>query len=241
MPDHHLHVYFRFLVDHPEVLDADNKADRKHVEKGSVQGEGLSLLGSVYGTGDAEDEGTTQVSRDSKEGGSSIQDCSVDNIACSPDSGMALEQVESLIRKEFQEDISSTKQHTALKHDDASIIDRAFDLEGSRHPSGDSLGTHASPSHELARNDRQSIQNSRNQVRKEIAPILEPPSFLKHVVEKMVEFIARNGKEFEGIIVNQDRVSGQFPFLLPTNQYHPYYLKVLEAAQQVCIHICLLH
>lgn len=232
MPDHHLHVYFRFLVDHPEVLDADNKADRKHVEKGSVQGEGLSLLGSVYGTGDDEDEGTTQVSVDSKEGGSSIQDCSVDNTACSTDSGMVLEKAEFLIRKEFQEDISSTKQHTALEHDDASIIDRASDLEGSRHPSGDSLGTHASPSHELARNDTQSVQTSGNQVRKEIAPILEPPSFLKRVVEKMVEFIARNGKEFEGIIVNQDRVSGRFPFLLPTNQYHPYYLKVLEAAQQ---------
>ena len=72
MPDHHLHVYFRFLVDHPKVLDADNKADRKHVEKGSVQGEDLSLLGSVYGTGDDEYEGTTQVSRDSKEGDSSI-------------------------------------------------------------------------------------------------------------------------------------------------------------------------
>ena len=195
----------------------------------------------MYGTGDDEDEGTMQVSGDLKEGGSSIQDCSVDNTACSIDSSMALEKAEALIRKEFQEDISSTKQHTALKHDDASIIDQASDLEGSRHPYGDSVGTHASPSHELARNDTQSVQTSGNQVRKEIAPILEPPSFLKRVVEKMVEFIARNGKEFEGIIVNQDRVSGRFPFLLPTNQYHPYYLKVLEAAQQVCIHIFLLH
>lgn len=235
MPDHHLHVYFRFLVDHPEVFDADNKADRKHVEKDSVQGEGLSLLGSVYGTGDDEDEGTTQVSVDSKEGGSSIQDCSVDNTACSTDSGMALEKAESLIRKDLEEDICSTKQHTALKHD-ASNIDQPSVLEGSRHPSGDSLGTHASPSHELARNGTQSVQTSGNQVHQESAPISEPPSFLKRVVEKMVEFIARNGKEFEGIIVNQDRVNGQFPFLLPTNQYHPYYLKVLEAAQQGKLH-----
>jgi hypothetical protein len=68
MLDHHLHISFRFLVDHPQVLDADNKVDKKHVEKGTIRGEGLSLLGSVYGTGDDEDEGTTQVSVDSKEG-----------------------------------------------------------------------------------------------------------------------------------------------------------------------------
>lgn len=235
MPDHHLHIYFRFLVDHPEVLDADNKADKKHVEKGTVRGEGLSLLGSVYGTGDDEDEGTAQVSVDSKEGGSSIQDCSVDNTSCSADSSMALERAESPIVKDFQDDICSTKPHTAIKHD-ASIVDQPSVLEGSSHPSGDNLATHASPSHELARNDTQSIQTSGNQAHRESAPILEPPSFLKRVVEKMVEFIARNGKEFEGIIVNQDRVKGRFPFLLPTNQYHPYYLKVLEAAQQGKLH-----
>jgi hypothetical protein len=141
---------------------------------------------------------------------------------------MALERAESPIRKDFQDDICSTKPHTAIKHD-ASIVDQPSVLEGSSHPSGDSLATHASPSHELARNDTQSVQTSGNQAHRESAPILEPSSFLKRVVEKMVEFIARNGKEFEGIIVNQDRVKGRFPFLLPTNQYHPYYLKVLEA------------
>lgn len=235
MPDHHLHIYFRFLVDHPELLDPDNKVDKKHVEKGTVQGEGLSLLGSVYGTGDDEDEGMAQVSVDSKEGASSIQDCSVDNTACSADSSMALEIAESSKGKDLQDDICSTKPDAALEHD-TSIIDQPSVLEGSRHPSGDRLGSHASPSHELARNNTESVQTSGNQAHRESSPILEPPSFLKRVVEKMVEFIARNGKEFEGIIVNQDRAKGRFPFLLPTNQYHPYYLKVLEATQQGKLH-----
>lgn len=234
MPDHHLHIYFRFLVDHPELLDPDNKSDKKQVEKGTVQGEGLSLLGSVYGTGDDEDEGMIQVSVDSKEA-SSNQDCSVDNAACSADSSMALERAESSKGKDHEDDICSTKPDTALDHD-ASIIDQPSVLEGSRHPSGDSLGSHASPSHELVRNNTESVQTSGNQAHRESSPILEPPSFLKRVVEKMVGFIARNGKEFEGIIVNQDRAKGRFPFLLPSNQYHPYYLKVLEATQQGKLH-----
>ena len=64
-------------------------------------------------------------------------------------------------------------------------------------------------------------------------PVLEPPSELKRVVEKIVEFILRNGKEFEAVLAEQDRKFGRFPFLLPSNQYYPYYLQVLQKTQEV--------
>ncbi|CBI26665.3 unnamed protein product, partial [Vitis vinifera] len=62
--------------------------------------------------------------------------------------------------------------------------------------------------------------------------VLEPPSDLKRLVDKIVEFILKNGKEFEAVLVEQDNKHGRFPFLLPSNQYYPYYLQVLQKAQE---------
>ncbi|KAL5568139.1 hypothetical protein UlMin_024714 [Ulmus minor] len=64
---------------------------------------------------------------------------------------------------------------------------------------------------------------------------MELPSDVKRVVEKIVEFILRYGKEFEVVLAEQDRQFGRFLFLLPSNQYHPYYLKVLQKIQEVNI------
>ena len=64
-------------------------------------------------------------------------------------------------------------------------------------------------------------------------PVMELPSDVKRVVEKIVEFILRYGKEFEVVLAEQDLQFGRFLFLLPSNQYHPYYLKVLQKIQEV--------
>ncbi|KAK2978677.1 hypothetical protein RJ640_013870, partial [Escallonia rubra] len=50
---------------------------------------------------------------------------------------------------------------------------------------------------------------------------------------KQVEFILKNGKQFEAVLAEQDSAHGRFSFLLPSNQYHPYYLKALQNAQKV--------
>ncbi|KAK2991705.1 hypothetical protein RJ640_019497 [Escallonia rubra] len=42
-----------------------------------------------------------------------------------------------------------------------------------------------------------------------------------------------NGKQFEAVLAEQDSAHERFPFLLPSNQYHPYYLKALQNAQEV--------
>jgi hypothetical protein len=63
--------------------------------------------------------------------------------------------------------------------------------------------------------------------------ILEPPSFIKGTVEKIVEIILRNRKEFEEKLIAQERMTGRFPFPLPNNPYHSYYLKILQETQEV--------
>ncbi|XP_057854993.2 uncharacterized protein LOC131064733 isoform X2 [Cryptomeria japonica] len=230
MPDHHLHIYFRFLVDHPEVLESEKRSDTEQIAK-SAAGEGLSLLGSVYGSGDDEDEGVTHQSAVAKDGSSSIQDSPVDNTSSSEGNSNVLEQAESSVQKISQKDTCSTESNAAPNHDTLVAPKESSNLEVHRLASGDGLRTDALNSHNMAKNDFLSVQTSAEKVTGS-RPILELPSFLKRVVQKMVEFIARNGKEFEGIIMNQDRTTGRFPFLLPSNQYHPYYLKVLEAAQK---------
>ena len=64
MPDHHLHAYFRFLVDHQELLKVDKDDGSSTEDMNRTQGldqsaGALSLLGSVYGSGEDED-GTTE-------------------------------------------------------------------------------------------------------------------------------------------------------------------------------------
>ncbi|MCO5561541.1 hypothetical protein L7F22_015161 [Adiantum nelumboides] len=50
--DHHLHEYYRFLVQHPELLHSASQS----MNKTGATGEGLSLLGVAYGSGDEDDE-----------------------------------------------------------------------------------------------------------------------------------------------------------------------------------------
>ncbi|KAG6530761.1 hypothetical protein ZIOFF_004519 [Zingiber officinale] len=65
MPDHHLHEYFRFLVDHPQLLNNDATSEKtQDKEKLEEQNKdmlpprsgALSLLGSVYGSIEDDDD-----------------------------------------------------------------------------------------------------------------------------------------------------------------------------------------
>ncbi|KAI5059464.1 hypothetical protein GOP47_0025783 [Adiantum capillus-veneris] len=53
--DHHLHEYYRFLVQHPELLQLSQSMGKS----AGTSGEGLSLLGVAYGSGD-DDEDSAQ-------------------------------------------------------------------------------------------------------------------------------------------------------------------------------------
>ncbi|KAH7306346.1 hypothetical protein KP509_22G007400 [Ceratopteris richardii] len=54
--DHHLHEYYRFLLQHSDILQPTSQDAVKPAEVDQRTGEGLSLLGSAYGSGDDEDE-----------------------------------------------------------------------------------------------------------------------------------------------------------------------------------------
>eukprot|EP00250_Pteridium_aquilinum_P018074 c23928_g1_i2 orf=822-2666(+) len=54
--DHHLHEYYRFLVQHPELLQMGSQSSARPTEVTRSTGEGLSLLGFAYGSGDDDDD-----------------------------------------------------------------------------------------------------------------------------------------------------------------------------------------
>jgi hypothetical protein len=64
MPDHHLRSYFWYIVDHPQLLkdgsDADtnnvNKTVMRESEHAASSGGALSLLGSIYESGDEDED-----------------------------------------------------------------------------------------------------------------------------------------------------------------------------------------
>ncbi|KAA8526996.1 hypothetical protein F0562_008775 [Nyssa sinensis] len=193
MPNHHLHASFRFLVDHQELLqpDADGKlqnekiSDPEHNRTYGVEGGALSLLVSVYGTGEDEDDTAGNDPELTELGsGETLDAVGAGSFLCAYKTGTT----------------SSTKKGDAL-----SLLCAAVDKS----------------------------QTSAPLTVSKIEPsVLEPPSDLKRLVDKIVEFILKNGKQFEALLIEQDSKHGRFPFLLPSNLYHSYYLKVLQKDQE---------
>ncbi|KAM0938074.1 putative suppressor of white apricot domain, SWAP/Surp superfamily [Dioscorea sansibarensis] len=222
MPDHHLHPYYRFLVDHPELVKADysskpqtekssdNEGNQTHVPVSGA----LSLLGSVYGSGE-DDDTTIQTG------------CNETEIQCS--SVVASERTGSSVCLASKDNVASKNQAAPLVKDKTlssrkkNSVNTASNNDASKKKRKDENASHGSISRPLV---------SETGVSSDKPSILEPPSFLKRVIDKIVEFIHRNGKDFEAVLIEQDKAHGRFPFLLPTNQYHPYYLKILQGASE---------
>ncbi|KAL7217916.1 hypothetical protein ACSBR2_011194 [Camellia fascicularis] len=228
MPDHHLHAYFRFLVDHQELLQSDTDGKSENEKKGNTEynqmdgvgaGAGaLSLLGSVYGSGEDEDASESKVNVSGKtfdasgatvcHGSEKTQlSKNVDgkDEAVTKHLSPSKEKVQVLKRNSFKSASKAGTTNSVKKGDSISLISAAVDESQS------SALPNASKVEPL---------------------VLEPPSDLKRLVDKIVEFILKNGKQFEAVLIEQDSKYGRFPFLVPSNQYHPYYVKVLQQAQE---------
>ncbi|MBA0567438.1 hypothetical protein Golob_012175 [Gossypium lobatum] len=222
MPDHRLHPYFRFLVDHQELLssnsiDEESKADGSLDQASSGRGGGaLSLLGTVYGSGEDED-GETENATEAKrmESGVAINKNSTDG----PD------QKESSLSVSRKDD--TVTKHLAPLKEKASLIKRNQSITSVKPGTLTGLKKESDASA-----SEKSRASSLPPISKVEIPVVEPPSDLKRVVDKIVEFILRNGRQFEAVLVEQDVKHGRFPFLLPSNLYHPYYLEALQKAQK---------
>lgn len=225
MPDHHLHAYFRYLVDHQELLKSD--VDGKSIEEekkanGGLDHSGgaLSLLGSVYESGDDED-GIT-------EGASEVK---FDKLEETVDAAFAIASHESE-RKEPSGNFAARDE--LVSSNICPPKEKVHVIKRNRSISTVKGGTTAGIKKEgdVATNKSQTSAEQPSTSKIEL-PILEPPSDMKRVVEKIAEFILKNGKEFEVVLAEQDCKFGRFPFLLPSNQYYPYYLEVLQKTQEV--------
>lgn len=225
MPDHHLHAYFRFLVDHQELLksDVDSKflEEEKKTDGGLDQSGGaLSLLGSVYGSGEDEDgiiDGASEMKNAKPKETADVASANVSNASEQKGSSgnvVATDEVAS-------GNIFSLKEKVHVIKKNRSISTAMVGTPTVLKKEGD-----------IAVNKSQAPAVLPSTSKIEL-PIIEPPSDLKRVVEKIVEFIVKNGREFEAVLAEQDQKFGRFPFLLPSNQYHPYYLKVLQKTQEV--------
>ncbi|KAJ1392481.1 SWAP/Surp [Sesbania bispinosa] len=224
MPDHRLHAYFRFLVDHQELLnDGDSNVDKNKSQGLDQTGGALSLLGSIYGSGEDEDgttENTCDLDRNKCEG-------AVD--AANTHSSPGIEQAESSSDASKKDGSISKNSIPSLK-EKVPVIKRNHSVStvktatAARAKSSDALD---SVSNAVNKSQTSVPSNAKIEL-----PVVEPPSDLKRVIEKIVEFIIKNGKQFEAVLAEQDRAYGRFPFLLPSNRYHTYYLKVLQTAEE---------
>lgn len=223
MPDHHLHVYFRYLVDHPQILKHHTDSPKMEEDKSSnhtSESGALSLLGSVYGTGDDDDAALRTEVKETEH-----QNLVALGNATTP---MKAENGESPPAVLGNDGAIKLPSYAGTKVKPLSVkkmfSGNATLIPVSRKTEDGGLS--------LAKEMTQSSHKETDDLK---SSILEPPSLLKRTMEKIVEFIVRNGKQFEAILIEQDRNFGRFPFLLSANQYHSYYLKLFEEALEVLI------
>ncbi|KAL6615852.1 hypothetical protein ACP70R_038122 [Stipagrostis hirtigluma subsp. patula] len=223
MPDHHLHSYFRYLVDHPQLLkDGADAVDTSKAGKtvnssgDASSGGALSLLGTAYDSED-DDEGTLPAcSKAIDPGNSSSPDVQ--------DHGKSASNI--CDNKEVGKDQTVTAASAPVVKGKPILMKKNPLLTG--------VAAHREKAKDtVAASTAAKPQSSRSGLYETKEIILEPPSFLKRTMEKIVEFIIKNGKEFEDKLIEQDRSTGRFPFLLSSNPYHTYYLKMLQEETQV--------
>lgn len=243
MPDHGLHAYFRFLVDHPKHLQSDSdlntqseakKTSNEHKEHDGVGG-ALSMLGSVYGFGEDEEpaNGDDPGSRVSSAAVDALDSANIPRLLEKAEfSSKAFENGE----KEKDEKVSNHSRRSSKDKEKAPALKKNNLINASK-----SGGTRSSLRKEddfisSAASEKTKADISGLGAVSKTRPLVEPPSELKRLIDKIVEFILKNGKQFESTLMEQDSKHGRFPFLLPLNQYHPYYLKVLQKAQESKVH-----
>ncbi|XP_056173077.1 uncharacterized protein LOC115675142 isoform X2 [Syzygium oleosum] len=226
LPDHHLHAYFQFLVDHQELLKSDTEEkslEGENTVDGGQEDTGgaLSLLGATYGSGDDEDEITElrpELEEDKPKEINVVAEPSSDGLDCKEPS-IDVAGKERSISKHPPHLSTKEKASTVKKNCSTSTVKAGAEFATKK--GGETLSSTAAVK-------SSSLPNSK----KVEQPLLEPPSDVKRLVHKIVEFIVKNGEAFESVLFEQDKNHGRFPFLLPSNQYYPYYLKVLRKAQQ---------
>ncbi|KAD3067078.1 hypothetical protein E3N88_34958 [Mikania micrantha] len=205
MLDHHLHPYFRFLVDNKDLLHLKDNG-QPDIEEKISNGGALSLLGSVYGTGEDDDGGT--------EDPSSSKEC-VSRNTVNVDATISLTTEKSMLPYEKDEPLQKRNPLSSAIKDGRTSIVKKNELIGS-----------------LSSFPDKSRASSLPPIPKTEVMLVDPTSDMKRLVEKIVEFIIKNGRQFEAVLMEQDRGHGRFPFLIPSNIFHPYYLKVLQNAEE---------
>ncbi|KAL2476339.1 SWAP (Suppressor-of-White-APricot)/surp domain-containing protein [Abeliophyllum distichum] len=230
MPDHHLHAYFRYLVDHPELVHSDidgnsqnegKKDGSEHNDLVSIGGGALSLLGSVYGSGEEED------GDENAEIGKEVPGETTNAIDKTISRGLEKTEPSS---DAADKDGAVSKNPLSNKSKVLSVKKNSL-IGASK--SGSACGTKKKVDSGSLSIAAEKSKGSALGVTSKVEPVvLEPASDLKRLIDKIVELIMKYGKQFEATLLEQDRNQERFFFLVPSNQYHPYYLKVLQKAQE---------
>lgn len=223
MPDDHLHAYFRFLVDNKSLIsasDGKSQEDENNQNGGIVVGGALSLLGSVYGSGEDEDGANATGVGPKSEENKPVEASDALNPTISHGSG----QTVLSIRVAGKDESPSKLLHSVKEKTPAS---KRNGLHGAVKVGKKSAGTSG---HSSIVDKSQDLPMPTTTLDKTL--IMEPPSDTKRVIDKIVEFIMKNGRDFETVLIEQDAKHGRFPFLLPSNKYYPYYLKILSKAKE---------
>ncbi|KAJ7525274.1 hypothetical protein O6H91_17G043900 [Diphasiastrum complanatum] len=255
MPDNHLHAYFRYLVEHAALVGAFPKAPQQSVVSIDKSSEGLSMLGDIYGDEEEEEDEVrhvTQSADDSKvssihgeQGGSSPGD-SINEDGWRQgkyDSSSSKQRAEHSEYHGHSNDTGLSGNASPISCHSGSLQSELRDEVTCKTCDADEIPNAVSASLEppppgTRLLEQISSNNSQDDVSIAMGPSgmsvvhQDPPLQTGRIIDKMVKFISRNGKEFEAIVRERDNADGRFQFLLPSNEHHAYYAKALKVAQE---------
>ena len=79
---------------------------------------------------------------------------------------------------------------------------------------------------------------------KNLVGIIYPPQEIRNIIDKTANFVARNGRQFEERIRENEKSNPRFCFLNPVDPYHAYYqhkIEQINESQGMCIYMPLPH
>ncbi|GBB85131.1 hypothetical protein RclHR1_01170015 [Rhizophagus clarus] len=73
-----------------------------------------------------------------------------------------------------------------------------------------------------------SAHNTASRPSRHFGPVVVPPPDLKIIIDKMSAYVAKNGQSLEAKVREKHIDDPRFSFLLPWNEFHPYYKQKIQ-------------
>ncbi|CAG8480650.1 9761_t:CDS:2 [Acaulospora colombiana] len=126
---------------------------------------------------------------------------------------------------------SSGEEKKASSADDESEGDESATVKDNkkRRRTNESISSNVKSGNSIyAQNNNQTSSGTSKTPQQKYCVVVVPPPDLKAIIDKMSAYVAKNGQSLEAKVREKHIDDPRFSFLLPWNEFHPYYKKKIQ-------------